>query len=124
MSVHYSEQLLKLIAMNFQKLQCAPLPKNALPLTMEVENTFFSSIPEGWQIDRKKGPHRLSRQFIFGDFNESVAFINKVAIIANEEGHHPDIKIEYNKVTLELWTHDIEGLSENDFILASKISAI
>lgn len=110
--------------MNFQNLQCAPLPKNALPLTMEVENTFFSSIPEGWEIDRKKGAHRLSRVFVFSDFNQSMAFINKLAVLAEEQNHHPDIKIEYNKVSLELWTHDIEGLSENDFILASKISTI
>lgn len=108
--------------MNFKNLQCMPLPKNALPLTMEVENTFFSSIPNGWEIQRKNGPHRLMRHFTFTDFKEAMEFLNKVAVIADEQQHHPDICIRYNVVTLEVWTHDVEGLSENDFILASKIS--
>ena len=51
-------------------------------------------------------------------------FVNKVAEIAEQEDHHPDIKIKYNKVELELWTHSIKGLSENDFILAAKIDEI
>ena len=54
----------------------------------------------------------------------SISDLNKVADIAEEEQHHPDIIISYNKVTIELWTHAIAGLSENDFILASKIDHI
>lgn len=110
--------------MNFKNSQCTPLPKNALPLTMEVENTFFSAIPNGWEIDRKKGPHRLTREYVFNDFAEAIGFVNKIAVIAEGQNHHPDIIIQYNKVRVELWTHVIEGLSENDFIMATKISAI
>jgi len=76
----------------------------------------------GWTAspDAKK----IARDFEFKDFKESMAFINKVADIAESEGHHPDIDIFYNKVHLDLSTHAVEGLSENDFILAAKINEI
>jgi 4a-hydroxytetrahydrobiopterin dehydratase len=62
--------------------------------------------------------------FAFKDFKDSIDFVNKVAEIANEQDHHPDIHIYYNKVRIELTTHKIKGLSENDFILAAKINSI
>ncbi len=55
---------------------------------------------------------------------QAMDFVNKVADIAESEGHHPDLYIFYNKVTVELWTHEVLGLSENDFILAAKIDGI
>lgn len=64
----------------------------------------------------------ISRQFEFKDFNESLAFINKVGELAEAEQHHPDIHCWWNKVKLELTTHAIGGLSNNDFIMASKIN--
>jgi len=51
-------------------------------------------------------------------------FVNKVADLAESEGHHPDFHIHYNKVLIELWTHAVGGLSENDFILAAKIDKL
>jgi 4a-hydroxytetrahydrobiopterin dehydratase len=63
------------------------------------------------------------KEFKFVDFIGAINFVNLVADIAEEEGHHPDIHIFYNKVRLELSTHAIGGLSENDFILAAKIDA-
>lgn len=75
----------------------------------------------GWQVVENK---KIKREFVFKDFKESVNFVIKVAAIAEEEGHHPFIYIFYNKVTLELRTHAIDGLSENDFILAAKLDKI
>jgi len=66
----------------------------------------------------------LVRTVKFKDFVGSMAFVNKVAEVAEAEGHHPDIHISWNKVTLTLTTHAIGGLSENDFILAAKINAL
>ncbi len=67
----------------------------------------------------------LEKTLQFKDFKRAVDFVNKVAEIAENEGHHPDISIHsWNKVTFKLSTHSIGGLSENDFILASKIDAI
>jgi 4a-hydroxytetrahydrobiopterin dehydratase len=51
-------------------------------------------------------------------------FVNRVADIAEAEGHHPDIHIHYNRVRFDIWTHAIDGLSENDFILAAKIDSV
>ena len=66
----------------------------------------------------------LKGRLQFKDFKEAMKFVNKVAEAAEQEGHHPDIHIYYNKVRLELTTHKIKGLSENDFILAAKINAL
>ncbi|MEX2017065.1 MAG: 4a-hydroxytetrahydrobiopterin dehydratase [Candidatus Pacearchaeota archaeon] len=74
----------------------------------------------GWKI--KKG--KLHREFKFKDFKKTLEFVNKVGEIAEKEGHHPDIYFTWGKCTIELYTHSINGLSENDFILASKINKI
>ena len=84
-------------------------------------NEYKTQLNQSWQIIENK---KIRREFIFKDFKESVAFVIKVAALAENEGHHPDIYIFYNKVTLELSTHAISGLSENDFILAVKIDKI
>ena len=59
-----------------------------------------------------------------GDFVEAIKFVNRVADVAEREGHHPDIAIHWNKVELVLWTHKIGGLHENDFILAAKVNRL
>ncbi|MEB3283905.1 MAG: 4a-hydroxytetrahydrobiopterin dehydratase [Candidatus Sericytochromatia bacterium] len=69
-------------------------------------------------------PHRLSRRFTFGDFVSAMGFVNRVAELAEAEGHHPDIVVHYNQVTLDIWTHAISGLSESDFVLAAKVSEL
>lgn len=66
----------------------------------------------------------IEREFKFKDFREAMAFVNRVADVAEDEGHHPDIYIYYNKVRLELSTHKIGGLSRNDFVMAAKIDTI
>lgn len=71
-------------------------------------------------MDNKK----IQKKFSFPDFLAAMTFVNRVADIAEQEGHHPDIHIFYNKVTIELSTHSIGGLSKNDFIVAAKIGGI
>jgi 4a-hydroxytetrahydrobiopterin dehydratase len=66
----------------------------------------------------------IKKEFVFADFAAAMVFVNKVAELAEAEGHHPDILIEYNKVTLTLSTHDVGGLTEKDFALEKKIDAI
>ena len=68
--------------------------------------------------------HLLTRHFAFKNFVETMKFVNEVARLAEEEGHHPDLMVSYGGVTVELMTHAIGGLSENDFILAAKIDEI
>lgn len=71
-----------------------------------------------WRVTQYK---KIWHDFVFSDFNEAMYFVNEVAALAEGENHHPDIHIRFNKVKVELTTHSVGGLSENDFILASKI---
>jgi 4a-hydroxytetrahydrobiopterin dehydratase len=73
----------------------------------------------GWIMDEKK--QKISKEYKFKDFIGAINFVNRISEIAEEEGHHPDIHIFYNKVLLELSTHSMGGLSEKDFDLAKKI---
>ena len=99
--------------------KCVPCEGGALPMT-ETEARGHLQEVRGWAL--KDG--RLEKDFKFKDFAEAMRFINKVADVAEAEGHHPDIHISYNKVNIVLWTHAIKGLSRSDFILAAKIDTI
>ena len=108
--------------MDLTQKHCVPCEKGAPPLSEEKENEFLKQTPEWILI--KNTAHKIRRQFKFKNFKEAMNFVNKVAKVAEEEGHHPDIYIFYNKVQLDLFTHAVGGLSENDFILASKTNAL
>ncbi|MFX1453663.1 MAG: 4a-hydroxytetrahydrobiopterin dehydratase [Promethearchaeota archaeon] len=92
------------------------------PLTKDKENMYLKRV-EGWSLIRE-GIHRINKEFYFKDFKEAMKFVNKVADLAEKEGHHPDIYIYYNEVVLELHTHAIKGLHLNDFVMAAKINKI
>lgn len=81
----------------------------------------LASLKPGWEVIENS---KIKKQFNFKDFDKAMIFVNKVAEVANQLNHHPDIYISYNKVTLELWTHTTNGISEKDLILASKIEEI
>ena len=72
----------------------------------------------GWGLIKNKA---IQKKFIFGNFKEALAFVNKVGDLAEQSDHHPDITINYNKVTLLLTTHDTGGLTKKDFDLAEHI---
>jgi 4a-hydroxytetrahydrobiopterin dehydratase len=101
--------------------KCIPCEdKSVQPYDAEKAGELLIEVP-GWNLseDHKK----ISREFVFPDFIKSIDFVSgSVSDIAEGEGHHPDIHISYNKVLLELYTHSIGGLSENDFIVASKVN--
>lgn len=101
---------------------CVPCESGTPPLSEEKENEFIKQAQD-WILIRD-GAHRIRRQFKFKNFKEAINFTNKVAEIAEQEGHHPDIYIFYNKVQLDLFTHAVGGLSDNDFIMAAKINNI
>ena len=71
-----------------------------------------------------EGQSKITKEYKFKDFKDAMEFVNKVSVVAEKEGHHPDIEIHYNKVNIILWTHFVKGLSENDFIIAAKIDNI
>ena len=69
-------------------------------------------------------PLKISRELRFKDFAQAMAFVNRLAEVAEAEGHHPDFCVSWNRVELELVTHAIGGLSDNDFIMAAKINEL
>lgn len=106
--------------MELTRKKCIPCEGGIPPLT-ENEIMEYISVVKGWIIRNNK---KISKEYNFVNFKHTIAFVNKVAEIADQEGHHPVMHIEYGKVEIELWTHAIDGLSENDFILAAKIDQI
>jgi 4a-hydroxytetrahydrobiopterin dehydratase len=87
-------------------------------LTQKEIEEFLTQIKDGWNVIENQ---KIFREFRFSDYKHTIDFVNKVAQLAEEEGHHPDLHVFYGKVVVELWTHAVRGLTENDFILASKI---
>jgi len=90
------------------------------PLATEDEiNDFMQQLPN-WSIVDENDVKRLKRVFAFNNFVDAVAFTQKIAVLAEDENHHPSILTEWGKVTVCWWTHKINGLHVNDFIMAAK----
>lgn len=113
--------------MSLTDKKCEPCEGGIPPLNKKDIEEYTKEISEKWNIesygeeeDRFGANKKLVRKLKFDDFKDSMNFVNKLAELAESEGHHPDIKISYNKVNLSITTHAIGGLSENDFILAAK----
>ncbi|MEW6445911.1 MAG: 4a-hydroxytetrahydrobiopterin dehydratase [Pseudomonadota bacterium] len=101
---------------------CRPLKGEAFRLAPEEAAALVLELDPGWSI----GPERsaLERRFIFRDFAETMAFVNAVAWMAQRENHHPELTVGYNACAVRYSTHDVGGLSENDFICAARIDAL
>jgi 4a-hydroxytetrahydrobiopterin dehydratase len=90
------------------------------PLATQGEiDEYMTQLPE-WEIIELDGINRLSRKFMFGNFEEALSFTNKVGEIAEVENHHPSLLTEWGKVTVTWWSHKIRGLHLNDFVMAAK----
>ncbi len=92
-------------------------------LLADQVDELMSELSDEWEA-LENPPVMLRARYKFSDFVEAMEFVNKLADIAEEVGHHPDITIHYNKVEITLWSHFINGLSLNDFIIAVKIDSI
>ena len=108
--------------MSLSEKKCVSCEGGTPPLKPGEVERYLTELGEVWSnIDNT----RIIKTFIFSNFADAVEFVNKVAQIAETEGHHPNIYLHsYKKVDIELTTHEIEGLSENDFIVAAKIDGI
>lgn len=101
--------------------KCVPCSQGAVPLTLDEINDFLNDLNDGWELKENKF---IEKTYKFKNFREALDFTNQIGDIAEEEGHHPDIFLSWGKVVVKLWTHKIEGLHENDFIMASKFDII
>jgi 4a-hydroxytetrahydrobiopterin dehydratase len=85
------------------------------------EIAAFAWRVEDWDVVKR---HHLSREWTFEDFAQALAFVNKVGALAEKQGHHPDLFLKWGLVRAEISTHSVDGLTEDDFILAAKIDRL
>ena len=105
--------------MELRAKRCVPCEGGVPKLTPEEIKSLHAQVP-AWNVRDDK----LTRRFTFRNFVEAMRFVNRMADVAEAEGHHPDFTVHYREVEVSIWTHAIGGLSENDFILAAKIDAL
>ena len=106
------------------KKKCVPCEGGAIPFDISEIHIFQKKV-DGWDIlKNEKNIFYLYKKYVFKNFLESQSFINKVGEISENEGHHPDILFGWGYAEIKITTHAIEGLSENDFILAAKIDQL
>ena len=102
--------------------KCLPCEGGVEPLSTDAANAHLQSLPD-WKLTSEG--RRIRKDWKFRDFMAAIEFFRRVAEVAEAEQHHPDLHLEnYRKVWIEIWTHSVGGLTENDFILAAKIDAI
>ena len=100
---------------------CTPCRGGIPPMIADEARRYLAQTP-GWELDSAGA--RIERTFRFANFKEALDFVNDVGALAEAEGHHPDICFGWGYCTLVLYTHKIEGLHENDFIMASKVNEL
>lgn len=101
---------------------CIPCERDDFPaLTPAQAKDMMEHVPE-WKLS--EDAKQITRLFGFKDFNAALGFANEIGKLADEEWHHPDLRVSWGKVEVTLTTHSIRGLSENDFILAAKIDLL
>jgi 4a-hydroxytetrahydrobiopterin dehydratase len=86
----------------------------------EAISVLLERLGEDWRVVDE---HHLEKEYSFPDFRTALDFTNRVAEVAEAEGHHPDVHLAWGKVVLRIWTHKIDGLTESDFVLAAKADA-
>lgn len=106
---------------NFSKKKCGPCEGGILAIAPEKAQEFLKELP-GWTLSSSSA---IAIEYVMKDFLSAIRLIDSIAQLAEAEGHHPDLHLTgYRKLRVELSTHAIGGLSENDFILAAKINQL
>ena len=100
---------------------CVPCRGGVAPLKGEAVTSLLAQLGGGWSVLNER---RLQKKFDFTDFSQALEFVNRVGEVAEREGHHPDVYLTWGMVSLSIWTHKIDGLTESDFILAAKADEV
>jgi 4a-hydroxytetrahydrobiopterin dehydratase len=104
------------------KKRCKPCEGGVDPLTMEQAKELMGALHSAWSLNETA--ECIERYFEFPAFSRTIAFVNAVAWIATNEGHHPELTVNYGSCNVSYRTHSIDGLSDNDFICAAKIDGL
>lgn len=107
--------------LELKEKKCVPCDEGTSPLKEEEIKGYMQLLPAGWELS---GNEKIRKNFPFENFKRGMAFAQEIALLAEQENHHPDLCIRYTGVEVELSTHVIGGLSVNDFIMAAKIEHI
>ena len=107
-------------APDFASKECIPC-KGGVPAIKGRELEGLLRHAPGWTAVEE---HHITRTFKFPDFKAALGFTNRVGAIAEEQGHHPDILLSWGSVGITLYTHKVNGLTENDFIMAARINRL
>jgi 4a-hydroxytetrahydrobiopterin dehydratase len=109
-------------AAELQNKKCVPCEGGVEACSLASAEAQVAKLP-GWKLTHDG--KRIRKDWTMKDFPAAIEFFSKVAEVAEADEHHPDLHLEsYRKLWIEIWTHAIGGLSENDFILAAKIDAL
>ena len=103
--------------MGLAEQKCIPCRGGVPAMAKERAQALLQELDDGWRLNANG---HLERTYAFENFARAMAFANKVADVAEDEGHHPDLHIAWGKCTVEIWTHKIGGLTESDFYFAAK----
>ena len=98
--------------------RCGPCNAETAPIEGKELQTYREHLHSRWRVIED---HHLAARYDFKDFAQALEFTNRVGSLAEAEGHHPEICLSWGWVKVRIWTHAIDGLSENDFILAAKM---
>jgi len=110
--------------MRLYEKTCVPCEDSSIPRLSVEEAEKYNQQIQNWYLQEVKSHLQISKEFRFRSFKDSINFVNKVADLAEDQKHHPNILITYSKVKITLFTHVINGLHENDFVMASKIDRL
>src|SRR5437899_10813437 len=100
--------------------RCVPCEPGTPPLDQAAIQRLLAEVP-GWTVEESDGHQVLTRRFEFKGFMPGVDLVNRIAAIAEEEGHHPDLQLGWRYLTVQLWTHAAGGLTDNDLIAPGKV---
>ena len=103
------------------KRHCGPCSAETPPIEGKELQRYREHLNPRWRVQED---HHLASRFDFPDFAAALDFANRVGQVAEGEGHHPELCLSWGWVKVRIWTHAIDGLSENDFILAAKIDQL
>ncbi|MGH7882318.1 MAG: 4a-hydroxytetrahydrobiopterin dehydratase [Candidatus Dormibacteraceae bacterium] len=104
--------------------RCLPCEGGVKPLSTVEAEPLLNQLASHWSIESAKDHQQLVKRFGFPDFKSAVDFVNRITEVAEAEGHHPDLLVQWGSVRVQLWTHAAGGLTENDFILAAKLDRL
>lgn len=106
--------------MELSERNCVPCRGDVPPLTAREIKPLAAAVDD-WSVIEN---HHLEKRFDFADFKNALGFVNRIGVLAEEQGHHPDLYLAWGRVGVSIWTHKIDGLTESDFVLAAKIDRL